>query len=133
MGKRAWDIKRGVHLSAVFFLTQAVEDVILPAGKAVATVVLADAAMKIFDSVRVHEHSLEKKLLGGNAFANAAAIARSVPSYILRLSLTGRFWEKIEEVLNRKPRETATRPILSQTARICPENEGVERAALCPR
>jgi|WetSurMetagenome_2_1015567.scaffolds.fasta_scaffold01116_7 SynChlorMet cassette protein ScmC len=99
--KCAWDIRRGVHLSAVFFLTQAVEDVILPAGRAMATVVLADAAMTIFESVRVHEHSLEKKLLGGNAFANAAAMAKSVPTYILRLSLTGQFWEKIEEVLEK--------------------------------
>ena len=99
--KRVWDIKRGVHLSAVFFLTQAAEDDILPAGKAMATVVLADAAMKIFESVRVHEHSLEKKLLGGNAFANAAAMAKSVPTYIMRLSLTGRFWEKIEAVLEK--------------------------------
>ena len=99
--KRAWDIKRSVPLSAVFFLAQAAEDEILPAGKAMATVVLADAAMTIFESVRVHEHSLEKKLLGGNAFANAAAMARAVPTYILRLSLTGRFWEKIEDVLEK--------------------------------
>ncbi len=99
--KRAWDIKRGVHLSAVFFLTQAPEDEILPAGKAVATVVLADAAMKIFDSVRVREQTIEKTLIGGNVFANAAAMAKSVPTYILRLSLTGRFWEKIEDVLEK--------------------------------
>ena len=131
--KRAWDIKRGVHLSAVFFLTQAAEDEILPAGKAMATVVLADAAMTIFQSVRVQDRSVEKKLLGDNVFANAAAMAKSVPTYILRLSLTGRFWEKIEEVLNRKPRKIATRPILSQTARNCPEDEGVERATPCPR
>jgi SynChlorMet cassette protein ScmC len=97
--KRAWDIQRVVHLSAIFFLTQAAEDVIIPAGRAMATVILADAAMMIFKSVRVQERSLEKKLLDGNAFANAAAMARSVPSYILRLSLTGCFWQKIEEVL----------------------------------
>jgi SynChlorMet cassette protein ScmC len=131
--KRAWDVKRGVHLSAVFFLTQAAEDEILPAGRAMATVILADAAMTIFQSVRMKDRSVEKKLLGGNVFANAAAMTKSVPTYILRLSLTGRFWEKIEEVLNRKPREIATRPILSQTARNCPEDEGVERAALCRR
>ena len=66
-----------------------------------ATVILADAAMTIFQSVRVQDQSLEKKLLGGNAIANAAAMANSVPTYILRLSLTGRFWEKIEEVLEK--------------------------------
>jgi len=98
---RTWDIKRGIRLSAIFFLIQAAADEILPAGKAMATVVLADAAMMIFESVRVREQSLEKKLLGGNVVANAAAMARSVPTYVLRLSLTGRFWEKIEEVLEK--------------------------------
>jgi len=100
-GEKTWDIQRGVCLSAVFFLTQAAEDEILPAGKAMATVILADAAMTIFQSVRMKERSVERKLLGGSAFANAAAIANTVPSYILRLSLTGRFWEKIEAVLEK--------------------------------
>lgn len=99
--KRAWDVKRSIRLAAIFFLTQAAADEILPAGKAMATVILADAAMMIFESVRVREQSLEKKLLGGNVVANAAAMARSVPTYVLRLSLTGRFWEKIEEVLEK--------------------------------
>ena len=105
--KRAWDIKRGIRLSAIFFLTQADEDEVIPAGRAMASVILADAAMTIFRSVRVQEQSLEKKLLGGNAFANAAAMVNSIPSYILRLSLTGRFWEKIEEALEEKRRSRA--------------------------
>jgi len=105
--KREWDIKRGVRLAAIFFLTQADEDEVFPAGRATASVILADAAMTIFRSVRVQEQSLEKKLLGGNAFVNAAAMANSVPSYILRLSLTGRFWEKIEEALEIKGRSRA--------------------------
>jgi SynChlorMet cassette protein ScmC len=97
--KRTWDINRGVRLAGIFFLAQCAEDEIFPAGTAMASVVLTDAAMTIFRSVRVQEQSLEKKLLSGNAFANAAALARSVPSCILRLSLTGRFWEKIDKVL----------------------------------
>ena len=28
-------------------------------------------------------------------------MARAVPTYILRLSLTGRFWEKIEAILEK--------------------------------
>jgi len=106
-GKCAWDIKQGIRLSAIFFLTQADEDEVIPAGGAMASVILADAAMTIFRSVRVQEQALEKKLLGGNTIANAAAMANSVPSYILRLSLTGRFWEKIEEALEKKGRSRA--------------------------
>jgi SynChlorMet cassette protein ScmC len=113
-GEKTWDIQRGVCLSAVFFLTQAAEDEILPAGRAMATVMLADAAMGIFETVRVQDRSLEKKLLGGNAFANAASMARSVPTYILRLSLTGRFWERIEEILEKQAdnsAQKASRPL----------------------
>ena len=33
-------------------------------------------------------------------FENACSLAASVPVYRLRLSLTGRFWENIEEVLH---------------------------------
>lgn len=105
--KRAWDINHSIRLSAIFFLTQADDDEVFPAGRAMASVILADAAMTIFRSVRVQEQSLEKKLLGGNAIANAAAMVNSIPSYILRLSLTGRFWEKIEEVLENKGRSRA--------------------------
>ncbi len=109
--KRMWEINRGVSLAAVFFLAQSAKDEILPAGEAMATTVLTDAAMTIFRSVRVQEQSLEKTLLGGNVFANAAAVAGSVPSRILRLSLTGRFWEKMDKVLEVKKGDSPLSPI----------------------
>lgn len=34
-------------------------------------------------------------------FANAASLAAAVPAYRLNVSLTGRFWEKIEDVLGK--------------------------------
>jgi len=114
--KSKWEINRGVRLAAIFFLAQSAEDEIIPAGTAMASVVLTDAAMTIFRSVRVQEQSLEKKLLGGHVFANAAAMARSVPSHILRLSLTGRFWEKVEEIL---VREKGTAPLSAGHGERC--------------
>ncbi len=41
-------------------------------------------------------------------FDNAVSIARDIPAYILRVSLQGRFWEKIEEVLEKGE---VTRPL----------------------
>jgi len=96
---QTWAIKRSVSLSAIFFITQSAEDEVTPAGKAMASVVLSDAAMTVFSSVQAGPRYLEKSPLFGNVFSNAAAMAQSIPTYILRLSLTGRFWEKIEEVL----------------------------------
>ena len=113
-GACAWDISRSVPLAAIFFLAQSAEDEILPAGNAMASVVLTDAAMTILRSVRVREQSLEKKLLGRNVFGNAVSMARFIPSYVLRLSLTGRFWEKMDRVLDAK---AGDRPLFSNETR----------------
>lgn len=100
----AWDINRGVDLSAVFFLAQAGVDEAVPAGRAAATVILAHAAETIFNSVRTTSRAFETLPLKGEIFANAAGLAASVPSHILRLSLTGRFWETIEVALEKADR-----------------------------
>ncbi len=96
--EQEWNIKQSVCLAAIFFLVQAAEDIVTPAGKAMATVILNDAAMTIFHALQAGPGLHEKSPLFGNVFSNAAAMVQSVPSYVLRLSLTGRFWEKIEGV-----------------------------------
>jgi SynChlorMet cassette protein ScmC len=98
--ERSWDINQAVPLSAIFFLTQAAKDQVSLAGRAVASVILADAAEMIFNSVRASTHAFETSSLKGDIFANAAAMANAVPSYVLRLTLHGRFWEKIDAVLD---------------------------------
>ena len=97
--ERTWNIKYSVGLKGIFFLTQAAEDEVIPAGKAMASVILADAAMTVFHSVQAGPGPMEKSPLFSNVFANAAAMAATVPAFVLRVSLRGRFWEKIEEVL----------------------------------
>lgn len=97
----AWNISRGVDLSAVFFLAQAGVDEAEPAGRAAAAVILAHAAETIFNSVRTTAHAFGTLPLKGEIFTNAAAMASAVPSYSLRLSLTGRFWERIEAILEK--------------------------------
>lgn len=97
--EHTWDIKQSVKLSAVFFLAQAAKDEVTPAGKAMASVILNDAAMTVFNSLQAGPRYLEESFMFGKLFSNAATMAQAVPSYIFRLSLQGRFWEKIEEVL----------------------------------
>jgi len=43
---------------------------------------------------RNEEILLKKKLID-----NASKIARAIPTYKLRASLTGRFWEEMEKIL----------------------------------
>lgn len=130
---RACRSGESVCLRAVFFLEQSAEDECRLLKKSAAAISLAASALEVFRSIDFEFPRREGIDVKQALYASAASLGLAIPSFILRISLTGRFWEKIEEVLNRKPREIATRPILSQTARNCPEDEGVERAALCPR
>ncbi|HNU86032.1 MAG: SynChlorMet cassette protein ScmC [Pseudomonadota bacterium] len=99
-GERTWDVNRSVSLSAIFLLTQGAEDAVEGVGTGVAAVALNDAAVTILYTVHACSGSGSTSLLR-DVFSNAAAMARCVPVYILRLSLTGRFWEKIEEALEK--------------------------------
>ncbi len=96
---RTWDVGRSVPLDAVFFLVQAGEDEAVPAGGGAAAVMLDRAAMMVLRSVEAHSEPFERTPLRTKIFESAASLAASVPCFVLRLSLTGRFWEKIEEAL----------------------------------
>jgi SynChlorMet cassette protein ScmC len=96
-----------VPLRAVFFLEQSPGDDCLALKKSTAAISLAGSALQVFRSIdfkfpRGEEASVKKAL-----YDNAASIAIVVPSHLLRVSLMGRFWEKIEEVLEHVERTRA--------------------------
>ncbi len=91
-----------VPLRAVFFLEQSPTDEVLPLKKSNAAIYLAGSALEVFRSIdftfpRGEEANVKRAL-----YDNAASIAVETPAHLLHLSLTGRFWEKIEEVLERE-------------------------------
>ena len=97
--QRTWNVEAYVPLSAIFFLEQADLDEVVPIGQ-------GEAAMHIVGSVgHVHRRTLcyldreEAKSLRIKSFKNACEVAKSIPAFKLRVSLKGRFWEKIEEAL----------------------------------
>jgi SynChlorMet cassette protein ScmC len=95
-----WNVQRYLPLSAIFFLEQSVTDELFPIGQGQAAAYINQLATHVIDLIcgylgREGERSLRKGL-----FYNACELAKAVPSYILRVSLNGRFWEKIEEVLH---------------------------------
>ncbi|HOD35458.1 MAG TPA: SynChlorMet cassette protein ScmC [Syntrophales bacterium] len=90
-----------VPLRAVFFLAQSQEDCCLDLKRSITALSLSRSALEVFRSIdfefpRREEASVKKAL-----YESAASIAMATPAYHLCLSLTGRFWEKIEEVLER--------------------------------
>jgi len=98
-----WDVQRNLPLAAVFFLEQAEKDEVISLGKATATACINRSAREPLDLIRVDCDPEEKRKIRKRVFENAAELAKAVPTYRLKVSLTGRFWEKIEEVLEREP------------------------------
>ena len=88
-----------VPLRAIFFLQQFAEDECRDMKRSTMAISLAASALQVFRSIdfrfpRGEDTSVKKAL-----YENAASIAMATTSYLLRVSLQGRFWEKIEDVL----------------------------------
>ncbi|HOD35459.1 MAG TPA: SynChlorMet cassette protein ScmC [Syntrophales bacterium] len=96
---RTWNVSRSLHVAALFFIVQAGSDEVIPVGGGTASVLIDQASMMVFRSIMPTGQRELSPQLRRIIFNNAASLAAAIPSYILRLSLTGRFWEKIEEVL----------------------------------
>lgn len=98
--ENTWNAEEHLPCSAVFFLEQATCDNTVPVGQAKSAVSLYHAAAQVCgmpplsSCSREHEREIHARI-----FENACEIARSVPCYLLRVSLTGRFWEEMERVL----------------------------------
>ena len=97
--ERTWDVQRHIPVSAAFFLEQSEEDEVIPLGKGEAAVLAQQSAMQIYYRYFTyldHEKVRTRKEI---LFENACQLAKKVPAFKLRVSLSGRFWDKIEEVL----------------------------------
>jgi SynChlorMet cassette protein ScmC len=96
---RTWCLQQSLPLGAVFFLEQAVTNAIRPLRTGHAAVLMAQSAEEVFcrgrkDSDR-QAHRQERQHL----FAAASRLSQAVPSFLLRVSQEGAFWEPMERVL----------------------------------
>jgi SynChlorMet cassette protein ScmC len=93
-------VQTKVKLSAIFFLEHAQFDEIESIGPMETALRINQSAHQIFGC---NVDSLEKprrRLTRTRLFENACRISKSVKAYILRASLGGRFWERINDVLS---------------------------------
>jgi SynChlorMet cassette protein ScmC len=98
---RACRSGESVCLRAVFFLEQSAEDECRLLKKSAAAISLAASALEVFRSIDFEFPRREEKEVKKALYASAASLALEIPSHLLRLSLTGRFWEKIEQILKK--------------------------------
>ena len=97
----AWNIQQHFALSAMFFLGQAQADEIATVEEPEAAIGILRLArqMYVYHRYRSNLSAEETREQGRMLFDNACDIAKSVPAFFLRASLTGRFWEAMEKAL----------------------------------
>ncbi len=97
-----WNVEKCVPLSAVLFIEQAEGDQAIPLEKAKAVVYMVRSAGESLYSITARYSPEERRRVHERVLENACELAKTIPAYILRVSLDGRFWEKMEEVLGGK-------------------------------
>ncbi len=97
--EHTWNVQRHLPLSAIFFLERAEDDEAVPVGQGESAVFMHQSAMQVCHRYWNSLDHDQVKTLKKKLFDNACELAKTVPAFKLRVSLNGRFWEKIEEVL----------------------------------
>lgn len=97
---RTWDVQRHVPLKALFFLEQSREDTVLEIPKTLAAARAYNAAEQVSTHTWRGLDAAEVRAFRNKLFENACELVKTVPTYILRASLTGKFWEEMERVLS---------------------------------
>jgi SynChlorMet cassette protein ScmC len=95
----SWDVQRHLPLAGLFFLEQSERDEAIRVGGGEAAISLFDFSLQIYgryfeemaaDSIRESRKRL---------FTNACGVTSVVPAFKLRVSLEGKFWEKMEAAM----------------------------------
>jgi len=96
----SWVVEDAKPLRAIFFLDQAPFDRLEPIYGTHATALTLQSAEELTRELLLQLTDVESaQVLCGKALGAAKGLATAVPVYSLKVSLDGRFWEKIEDVL----------------------------------
>jgi SynChlorMet cassette protein ScmC len=95
----SWQVQDAVPLGGIFFLVQSPEERLEAVGRGEAAAMLVQAAKQASWGMMRGLDPAESRRIQVRLFDNVCSLAQSVPTYLLRLSLTGAFWEELERVL----------------------------------
>ncbi len=94
-----WDVQSAVPFKAIFFLAQAVEDRVERIGHGQAVSLLVECATQASMFMPLGLFKEEVRALYLERFNNLCELARVIPAHLLHISLTGAFWQEIEQAL----------------------------------
>lgn len=95
----SWDVQQFLPLSALFFLEQAQTNEVIPIGQGEAAVRINKSAIEVCNRTLRFLDKEKEKAIRKKVFSNACQIAKVIPAFILRVSLSGPFWVEMEKVL----------------------------------
>ncbi len=98
--ERKWNVEHSVPLTAIFYVEKAGSDEVIPIGQEQAAVFINSSSTEVHRTIwsNLGSHEEERKVRR-KIFENSCELARAIPAYMARISLTGRFWEEMEKVL----------------------------------
>ncbi len=95
----AWDVQSAVPVKGIFCLAQAVEDRLERVGPGQAVSLLGEFVGQVSAFMAPGLGKEELRALYLERFNNLCDFARVVPAHVLHISLTGAFWQEIEQAL----------------------------------
>ncbi len=95
----AWDVQHAVPLKGIFILSQAAVDRAERIGSGQAVSLVMECAGQTSMFMRPGLLKEEVRALNVERFNNLCALARTIPTHLLHISLTGTFWKEIEQAL----------------------------------
>ena len=107
-----WKVEQRIPLEAIFFLRQADEDHVTPLSETSSLAFLMETVLQVSPRRKALTMG-EARLIEEKLFTAATELVRSIPSYTLACSMTGKFWEIIEKIMGS---ETITSTSLSDNA-----------------
>ena len=94
-----WDVQSPVQLAGIFILAQSAEDRAerIGSGQAVSQLVECVGQVSTFITPSLFKEEIRSMHL--EQFNNLSNLVREIPVYVLHVSLTGRFWDEMEQAL----------------------------------
>ena len=97
--ENTWNVQYSVPLEGVFFLEPSELDEVVPIGAGEATVLINESATQVCQLSLKRASRDDGRKFRKTLFNDACELAKMIPAFRLRVSLSGRFWEQIEKVL----------------------------------
>ena len=119
-----WDVQNAVPVKGIFFLARALEDRVERVGPGQAVSLLGECVGQVSTFMAPGLWKEELHALHLEQFNNLCVLARVTPAHVLHISLTGAFWQEIEQALEGGHGEETQEMIGKNESASKPQSDG---------